>query len=154
MKCVIAGGRTIGLKEVDGKMVQMTLEDAPFIMDAFTRCDWYDKITEIVSGRARGIDNLGEQLAMKLNLNMCTFPADWKDISRKGVVIRTNKYGKYNTLAGHMRNEDMAKYTDIAIVIMALGGSSGSLNMIDNMKKINKPCFVYELVNSCLVRKK
>lgn len=126
LKCVIAGSRSVGLKEVNGNWVQMTLEECPFVMEAFTKCEWSDKILEIVSGTARGVDNLGEQLAMNLNLNLCKFPADWS-LGRG---------------AGHIRNRDMAKYTDIAIILWD-GYSKGSKNMISEMKKLGKPCIVF-----------
>lgn len=115
MKCVIAGSRNIS--------------DYKYIDQAFTSCSWSDKITEIVSGAARGVDALGEELAEKKGLELSKFPADWSK-------------GKK---AGHLRNKDMAKYTDIAIVIMINGGSKGSLNMIDQMRKLKKPCLVFEL---------
>lgn len=129
MKCVIAGSRELGLKIVNNRKVQKTLEECPEIMQAFTSCVWSDKITEIVSGTALGVDTLGEEVARKLGLELTKFPANWS-------------LGKR---AGHLRNADMAKYTDIAIVIMINGGSKGSLNMIEQMRKLKKPCLVFEL---------
>lgn len=130
MKCVIAGSREIGLKISNGRKVQMTLEECPWVEVAFTSCAWVDKITEIVSGTALGVDTLGEELAKKRGLELAKFPADWKSLGKK---------------AGHLRNKDMALYCDIAIVIMKQGGSAGSLNMIENMRKLKKPCLVFEL---------
>jgi predicted Rossmann fold nucleotide-binding protein DprA/Smf involved in DNA uptake len=83
-------------------------------------------ITEVVSGTARGIDTLGEEWANQGNIPVARFPADWK------------KHGK---AAGPIRNKQMAEYADAAIVIH--NGSRGSLNMIETMKKLNKP--VYEV---------
>ena len=116
MKCIIAGSRNIA--------------NYGFIEQSFLKCSWSDKIVEIVSGTARGVDNLGEQLAEKFGLEVTKFPADWQ------------RFGKR---AGHLRNADMAKYTDIAIVVMSYGGTNGSLNMIENMRKLGKPCLVFEL---------
>ncbi len=127
MKCVIAGSRSLGLREVNGKLIQMTLDECSFIEDAFTKCDWSCKITEIVSGTARGVDVLGEQLAEKLGLELIKFPANW---------------GEFGKGAGHIRNGDMAKYADIAIVLWD-GHSRGSANMIKQMGKHGKPCIVY-----------
>ena len=104
----------------------MSLDECPFVEQAFTKCDWSGKIIEIVSGTARGIDNLGEQFAETQGLELVKFPANWS-------------MGKQ---AGHVRNGDMAKYTDIAIVLWD-GVSNGSRNMIKQMKKMDKPCFVF-----------
>jgi hypothetical protein len=109
MRCVIAGSRTI--------------KDYDLILEAFTKCDWCDKITEIVSGTANGVDILGERLAFDKDLKCSRFPADW------------NKHGKK---AGHMRNAVMANYTDIAIIVWD-GKSKGTLNMIKCMEKLGKP---------------
>lgn len=134
MRCVIAGSRGLGLKDDGFKKTQMTLEECPFVEEAFTKCEWYDRIEEIVSGVARGIDNLGEQLAEKRGLEISKFPADWS-VGRK---------------AGHLRNADMAKYTDIAIVLWD-GRSKGTRNMIEQMRKVKKPCLVF-LVTDGVIR--
>lgn len=120
MKCVIAGSRTIDSYEL--------------LQQAFTKCDWYDKITEIVSGTARGVDRLGERLAKERGLELTKFPADWS-------------LGKR---AGHIRNKDMARYTDIAIILWD-GRSTGTANMIRNMDILDKPCLVFTVSNGELV---
>jgi hypothetical protein len=81
--------------------------------------------TEIVSGCAKGVDSIGEMIADAIGVPVKKFPADWKT------------HGK---AAGPIRNKQMAEYADAAIVIH--NGSRGSINMIDNMKKLGKP--VYE----------
>jgi len=129
MKCIIAGSRDLGLKTVNNQKVQMTLDECKLIDDMFTSCEWCGKITEIVSGTARGVDTIGEQLAEKYGLKLTKFPADW------------DRHGKR---AGHLRNGDMAKYTDIAMVFMSCGGTAGSKNMIQQMDKLKKPCLVFE----------
>ena len=123
MKCVIAGSRSLGTTSDGG---QMTLNECQWMEQMFTECEWSDRITEIVSGTAKGVDQLGEQLAEKLNLELTKFPANWS--MGRG--------------AGHIRNADMAKYADIAIVYWD-GHSKGSKNMIYQMKKLGKPCVVY-----------
>lgn len=123
MKCVIAGSRSLGT-DSDGQ--QMTLDECPWLELMFTECEWCDKITEIVSGTAKGVDQLGEQLAKKRGLKLAKFPAHW--YLGKG--------------AGHIRNKDMADYTDIAIVYWD-GHSKGAENMILQMKKVGKPCIVH-----------
>jgi len=74
---------------------------------------------EIVSGGAKGADQLGEQYAKENNYNLRIFPADW------------DKYGKK---AGYIRNEEMAKYAD-ACVCFWDGKSKGTKMMIELAKK-------------------
>lgn len=70
---------------------------------------------EIVSGTARGADQLGERYAAERGLPIKRFPADW------------NTYGKS---AGYRRNAEMAEYADAAVVFWD-GKSKGSKHMID-----------------------
>lgn len=68
--------------------------------------------TEVVSGRAKGADRFGEQIADLLGLPTVGFPADW------------DKHGRG---AGPIRNKEMADYADALIV---LPGGKGTANMI------------------------
>lgn len=81
---------------------------------------------EIVSGTAKGADQLGEIFANANSLKLTRFPADW------------NKYGK---AAGPIRNRRMAQYADAAIVFWD-AYSKGSLNMIQTMRDLGKPVYV------------
>lgn len=83
-------------------------------------------ITEVVSGGARGADKVGELFAEYYRLPLKRFPANWE---------------KYGRSAGHRRNAEMAKYADAAVVFWD-GKSPGSKGMIDQMKRLNKPCKV------------
>lgn len=74
---------------------------------------------EIVSGTARGADQLGERYAREKKLSVKRFPADW------------NKYGKR---AGYLRNGEMAAYADACIVFWD-GKSPGTKSMIDLAKQ-------------------
>ena len=75
------------------------------------------KITEVVSGQARGVDDLGEKWAKENNLPISLFPADWHDLSVPGAVIKTNGYGqKYNILAGFQQNEKMVNHSAIPTI--------------------------------------
>lgn len=73
----------------------------------------------IVSGCAKGADTLGEKFAESYNIKIAKFPADWK---------------KFKKSAGHIRNEDMARYADACIVFWD-GESRGTESMIDLAKK-------------------
>ena len=75
----------------------------------------------IISGTARGADQLGERYAQENGYNLLKFPADW------------DKYGKS---AGYKRNEEMAKVADACVVFWD-GQSRGSKHMIDIAQKYN-----------------
>lgn len=77
------------------------------------------EITEIVSGGARGADAIGEQYGFDCEIPVKVFPADW------------DKHGK---AAGHIRNAEMAVYSD-ALVAFWDGKSRGTKNMIETAAK-------------------
>jgi hypothetical protein len=72
------------------------------------------KVTEIVSGCARGVDTLGEQVAREFDVPVKRFPADWA------------RFGK---AAGPIRNQQMADYAD-ALVAVPVPTSRGTRDMI------------------------
>ena len=84
-------------------------------------CDFYlqsQTDIEIVSGTAKGADQLGEKYAKEKGYPVKQFPADWSK-------------GKS---AGYVRNEEMAKYAD-ALIAFWNGLSKGTGHMIDLAKK-------------------
>jgi hypothetical protein len=85
------------------------------------------EIGEVVCGEARGVDELGKQYAISKGIPVKSFYAKWE------------LYGKST---GHKRNKQMAEYGDILIAIWD-GRSSGTRNMIENMKNCNKPCIIF-----------
>ena len=111
MKTIIAGSR-------DG----VTYQD---IVNAVNQCGW--GITEVVSGRARGADQFGEQWAIQRNVPIKMFPANWDLNGRR---------------AGYIRNLDMADYADAAIVCWN-GVSRGSQHMINVAKQQGLRVYVY-----------
>ncbi len=78
---------------------------------------------EIVSGTARGADQLGEWYANERGLAVKRFPADWE------------LYGKS---AGYRRNAQMAEYADAAVIFWD-GISRGSRHMINLAKEKGLP---------------
>lgn len=111
MKVIVAGSRSIESLGV----VKKAIEDSGF------------EITEIVSGRAKGVDRLGEHYALVKSIPTKLFPADW------------DKHGK---AAGPMRNREMADYADAAVIIWD-GVSTGTKHMIYEMNKRGKKCHIY-----------
>ncbi len=112
MRVIIAGSRTI----TDYKIVRR----------AISKCFWRNEIKEIVSGTAKGVDKLGELYANKYGLPIKRFPANW------------DMYGKS---AGYIRNAAMMEYADGLIAIWD-GQSKGTKNMLQIMRKSDKPVFV------------
>jgi len=96
MRVIIAGGRDFN--------DYVAVENA-------IRCSGFE-ITEVVSGGARGADQLGERYAMARGINLVRFPADWE------------RHGKR---AGPLRNNQMAEYAD---ALIAMPGSTGTRHMI------------------------
>jgi hypothetical protein len=89
---------------------------------------------EIVSGTARGADQLGERFAREFGCKLKQFIPDW------------DTYGKR---AGYLRNMDMAKYAN-ACVCFWDGKSRGTKHMIDIAKKEGLKLRVvrYDLLNN------
>lgn len=113
MRVIIAGSRTIK----DYRTVLNAIEKAQ-------RAGF--QITEEVSGAATGVDKLGEQWARNNDIPIKSFPADWDNYGRK---------------AGFMRNVQMVKYADAAILIWD-GESKGTLHTLNEIKKAQKPYYI------------
>lgn len=97
MKVIVAGSRHID----DYELVRRAIQESRF------------DISEIVSGGARGVDQLGERYANEVGVPVKRFEADW------------SQHGK---AAGPLRNAEMAQYAD-ALVLVWDGKSKGSANM-------------------------
>lgn len=112
MKVIIAGSRDI----TDYRQVEAAYLSSNMV------------ITEIVSGGARGVDSLGEQVAKNFGIPVKVFPADW------------NKYGKR---AGALRNIQMANYAEGLIAIWD-GKSKGTKHMIDEANKLGLSVYIFK----------
>ncbi len=122
MKCIIAGSRSIAREK--------------FVLDAFTDCPIRDMITEIVSGGARGVDSLGESIATYNKIKCSVFKAEWD---------------KFGLSAGYKRNRVMGEYADAALVVWD-SESKGTKSMINIMKELKKPVYVYLVKDNVLSR--
>ena len=80
----------------------------------------------ILSGCARGADEIGEKIARKYGMKIERYPADWS---------------LYGRMAGPIRNEQMAKNADSCIVFWD-GESRGTRSMIELAKKYHLNLFV------------
>lgn len=133
MKLIIAGSRHL----------TVTPE---FITQKLVEFEIYNKIEEVVSGTASGIDVSGElwvdhHFLAELEyqhrvdcthviriINLTKMPADWKIHGKK---------------AGPIRNKQMAEYAD-ALLLIWDGKSKGSANMKKMMISLNK--LIYEVI--------
>lgn len=76
--------------------------------------------TEVICGMAKGADTLGKQVALKMNIPVKEFPADW------------NKYGRS---AGPIRNAEMAKNAD-ACILFPGGNGTANMKMLATVNKL------------------
>lgn len=97
MKTIVAGGRDF----LDYNFVARHL-------------DSLEDISEVVCGKAQGVDTLGELWAIEHGIHVEPFPADWI---------------KYENDAGYIRNAEMAAYADRLIAFWD-GRSTGTHDMI------------------------
>lgn len=105
MKIIIAGSREINWDRVWPRTPLAFLHEL-IVESGFD-------ITEVVSGTARGIDQLGELWAQQHEIPVKLFPANWAVHGRS---------------AGYRRNEQMAEYADGLITIWD-GQSRGTEHM-------------------------
>ena len=113
MKTIIAGSRDI----TSYSEVEKACFDAPW------------KITEVISGGARGVDSLGERYAKEHAIPLVIFPADWDN---------------QGNVAGIIRNNRMAKYAEALIAIWD-GKSKGTENMISEAGKVGLKIHIRKL---------
>ena len=128
MRVIIAGGRDFNdfkLLESNINKIFKQLSDEKSISACIDESN-----IEIICGKARGADTLGEQFAKEYKLSIKYFPADW------------NTYGKS---AGYRRNAEMANYAkeDNGVLIAFWDGKSkGTKHMIDLAKSNNIRVFI------------
>lgn len=135
IKIIIAGSRTYS-----------DYETLKYVIDNILQSNIYNKgfensNIEIICGKAKGADTLGEQYAKENGMNIKYFPADW------------NNYGKS---AGYIRNKQMALYASYkkgygALIAFWDGRSKGTKNMIELAKKQGLKIFCYYYNNDNLV---
>lgn len=107
MKVIIAGCRRLCDPIVTAELVRRTMRES------FPDC------TEVVSGGAFGVDEIGEAWAEANSVPVKKFKAAW------------DEYGKS---AGPIRNRQMAEYADALLAVWD-GKSPGTKNMIHEATK-------------------
>lgn len=118
MRVIVAGGREFN----DYQLLKESLDII------FSNLNKEELV--IISGTARGADQLGERYAMGNKIKLERFPADW------------NRFGK---AAGSIRNRQMATEGKAdAVVIFWDGKSTGTKNMLDIAKELD---LQYRVIN-------
>ena len=110
-KIIIAGSRSL-----------TNYDEIKPIIDFYLSKRIDDKNLVIMSGMAKGIDEIGHRYAKEHNIAVEEFPAIWK------------VKGKFDRSAGFKRNGYMAKRSDALLAIWN-GHSSGTGHMINIAKK-------------------
>lgn len=112
MKTIIAGSRSV----LEYQKIEKAISESQFF------------ITEVVSGGAKGVDQLGEKYAQRHQIPIKKFLPDW------------NKFGRR---AGPLRNTQMGDYAQALIAIWD-GHSRGTKNMIEYATKKGLKVFIYK----------
>lgn len=86
-----------------------------------------DYISEVISGGASGIDTVAVNWAMRNQIPLRVYPANWQ---------------KYGNSAGAIRNAEMVKECNIGLGIWD-GKSAGTKITIDLLKKSNKKLVLF-----------
>lgn len=145
MKILICGSRSLDIKNKDFvfKMLESIVSKEQYARII------PNKNLEIVSGNnSKGVDYLGELWAKSHSLNLILFPAEWTNEKPKKpdnwgdtprCIWKQDFYGGYNSLAGYLRNQEMANYCrgEITIAFDAEEnkGNTGTRDMIKRAKK-------------------
>jgi hypothetical protein len=116
MRLIIAGSRDMPCNDETYEFLDHAISGLGYKLEI---------IDEIVCGMAPGVDTLGEKWADSNKVDVRQFYAKWRT------------YGK---AAGPIRNSEMAKYADAAIIIYNKRQTSGSKNMAECMRMAGKPC--------------
>lgn len=120
LKLIVAGSR--GWTDYDSLKVNLNEILADLYLDTPF------EVVTIVSGTARGADQLGERFAGEYNYLVQKFPANWE------------KEGKR---AGILRNIEMAKVANACVVFWD-GKSKGTQHMIETAKQHNLTLYIVQ----------
>lgn len=120
LRLIVAGSRTWK----DYELLKVNLNE--ILADLYINQPF--EVVTIVSGTAKGADELGEKFADEYNYTVKKFPADWDKLGKK---------------AGFLRNIEMAKYSHACVVFWD-GKSKGTKHMIETAKQHNLTVYVVE----------
>lgn len=93
------------------------------VLFAMADLEFQDRALSIVSGMARGADQLAVRFAVTHDIKLYKFPANWDGLGKK---------------AGFIRNTQMGDFSD-GLLAFWDGQSNGTRHMIDYMNRLKKP---------------
>lgn len=102
------------------------------LRNALAKCPFTSRITEVVSGKARGADQMGESWAEHMKIPVVPFPAKWRQIPEgcpAHLIGHWNDGTPYYKPAGHDRNLEMLRYVYVR--------NGGVIGLWDHSKRFN-----------------
>ncbi len=123
MRVIIAGSRGI----TDRPLLEKVIKWSGF------------KISEVVCGCARGVDKMGGH-----GPDDKSGWAQNNGIDVKHFKVSNEQWKKHPKIAGFMRNQEMAVYTDAAILLWD-GKSGGTVDMLERMIDQHKPYYIHTI---------
>ena len=115
MRTIIAGGRDYHITQADVMRLNQLRNAIP--------------ITEVVNGKARGVDTAGRLWAINRDIPVKDFDAEWEVYGRTGP-----------NHAGNVRNQEMADYAE---VLIAFPGGDGTDDMVNRARVAGLVVFDY-----------
>ena len=106
MRCIIAGGRDFN----DYERLKKVMDSCPY------------EVTEVVCGKARGADSLGEKWAIERGIQVKYFVADWNVLGKRAGFVRNASMAEYACENGNDKGLLVAFWDEV---------SRGTKNMID-----------------------
>ena len=130
MRLIIAGTRSI-----------YGPEGTRLVKEAIEASGWTP--TEIISGHARGVDTIGEEIADELGIDLVIFPANWKKYGKAAGYRRNQKMVWYANMFNKERGEDCKDELKGALIAVWNGSSTGTKNVIELAKQDKLPHYVH-----------
>lgn len=96
------------------------------VLIAMADVEFADRSVSIVSGMARGADQLAVRFAVTHDIKLYKFPANWDGLGKK---------------AGFIRNTQMGEFSD-GLLAFWDGQSNGTRHMVDYMHQLKKPVHI------------
>ncbi len=103
------------------------------------------EITEIVSGGAKGVDEIAERISKEFGIDLHIFRAKWHDLSQPDARIKKGLRGvDYDANAGFRRNRKIVQHAS-CVIAFQLNESSGTADSIRLAKEMSKKAIVIKI---------
>jgi len=139
MRVIICGSRII--KGPDGMQ---------HVMDGIQACPF--EITEVITGGAEGVDELGDAWAKQAGIDRVIFPANWKGKGKAAGYKRNQKMAWYarifDTYGVHSEDgtksiEELPNKLKGAVLAVWDGKSTGTKHMIEIAQELGLPVYIH-----------